>query len=217
MANPTAAQWALLAANLLVNVVVPPQPAPVTTTYLNAMNVAASVSGDAITLAVTHCPNVGGRNVTITPVDAAAGSPILSGTVTVIGYDQFGTRQTEVIAFSASTAAAGLVCFQDLVSANITTIAGNGVGDTLSLGFGDVVGIRALFSNDLHEIKAFQRELANAVPTQLTISTTLLDTTNMAIKLGGSGGSGAIVAGDSFTLALAYDRNIRDAVYQPRQ
>jgi hypothetical protein len=75
-------------------------------------------------------------------VTNAAGDVIV-GTVTIVGQDQNGEAQTEVIAITAAGANNGVKVFSYITSATFAKISGTltGSSDTIALGFGSKIGL----------------------------------------------------------------------------
>jgi hypothetical protein len=81
------------------------------------------------------------RNIVLTPTDAAAGAPVLGGTVTVVGTAPDGSAASEVLTIAESTAVTGSVIFATVTSITLTTVTGNGAGDTLDAAWGVKLGV----------------------------------------------------------------------------
>lgn len=97
--------------------------------------VSATIANGAQTIAAQpDCP----RNITITVTDANAS--ISAGTVTVVGTDSKGRSVQEVLTFPTLTLT-GTKIFASITSVTVSGLVGNGVGDTIIVGVGNVIGL----------------------------------------------------------------------------
>lgn len=152
----------------LVNL--PGLPAALTTAYTTTADSTTLAVGTRLATTNALCKSPGGRNVSLTQVNAG-GTTVPTGTYLVDGIDQFGQANTEVIAVTSPNAGSvtyfGSKIFSRVDGITPLTLAGIEAGDTLSVGFGNKVGLPFMFSADLHEIVAVEL-IANAFATVAT-------------------------------------------------
>lgn len=129
------------------------------THLLNAQDVSAYAGGE--TPAIAAQPDVP-RNITITAFDAAAGAPVLTMTIIITGVDAKGNAVSETFTTSGSETKIGNVAFATVTSQEVDIIAGNGAGDTLSVG----IDIKLGLSNEIYatsDVYKIKKNAANAV------------------------------------------------------
>uniref|UniRef100_A0A6H1ZFD6 Putative pectate lyase n=1 Tax=viral metagenome TaxID=1070528 RepID=A0A6H1ZFD6_9ZZZZ len=144
------------------------------THLLNAENVSAYAGGE--TPAIVAQPDVP-RNITVTSVDAAAGAPVLTTSVIITGKDAKGNTVTETITTSGSETKLGAVAFASVTSQEVDVIAGNGVGDTLSIGIGEILGLSNKI-NATSDVIKIKKNNANA-----TVATAQVNAVNATYNM----------------------------------
>lgn len=138
-----------------------------------AANVVSSVQDNAANaLTVALGTLVHARNVTCT-----FGASWAGGDITVVGTDQFGAAQTEVIADTANTLVEGTKIFKTITSVTKELTGAGGAGHTVTVGMGNKLGLGVQLHNSFGA--ALRNNATLAVPG--TVNT--LDTTNHAITL----------------------------------
>lgn len=113
---------------------------------------------------ITNPPGVAGRNITATFAAGWGG-----GDITIVGTDQFGNAQTEVIADTAGSTVAGSKIFKTVTSISKETAAGT--TDDVTIGYGTKIGVPFQFTTASFVIQT------DAGPPAVLDSATL-DTTN---------------------------------------
>lgn len=91
-------------------------------------------AANALTVALATLPHA--RNVTCT-----FGASWAGGDITVVGTDQFGRSQTEVIADTAGSTIAGVKIFKTITSVTKQSTGAGGAGHTVTVGTGDKLGL----------------------------------------------------------------------------
>jgi hypothetical protein len=168
---------------------------PVTANYIVAAeDVGAFTGGETCTIA--HQPDTP-RNLTILYTEAAG--VITALVVTVVGTDADDDVLTEVFTFVDSLDITGESLFKTVTSVTVTTITGNGVGDTLDVGIGSsvmssrevdltalpVMGVLTDMFSEPHKLnRVYQIEypIGNTTPT--TYGVTMLTDTIMRMPVG---------------------------------
>lgn len=125
----------------------------------------------AYTLAQT-APARGARNVTVT--QTAVDAEDTNGTIDVVGTDLAGNTISETITPNAGATVAGTKAF-----ATITSITGVGwvIGagnDTITVGFGDVIGLPDLLSSTAQVIAGEKNNVRESTFPTVTVSSTVL-------------------------------------------
>lgn len=181
------------------HVFIPNQLAASTTRHLGATSITSAVVGTVIAATTEFNPNVGGRNVVLTQVEASGSA--LSATYDVHGYDQFNNPIVERTTSIASSATwTGTKIFQRVTKLVVVAIAGAAASDTIAIGDGNKVGIPRLFSADLSEIVGASLIVAaGTTVTGKTVNTTNFDTTYKALNAAFFASS-TVAAGDSVAL-----------------
>lgn len=156
----------------IVPIVLPGLTAQSTTTYVNAQSINVS-DRTALTIAVATI-KWPGRNLIGTCTENSGSS--LAATITVTGVDQFGQQISETMTCASTTTVTGAKIFRSLTRVELTSATSEQASDTFSLGTGNKVGIPAMFSSDLHEIKA-----AFIVPAEGGAATAVTDAVVTAI------------------------------------
>lgn len=119
---------------------------------LNAEDISAYAGGE--TPSVLAQPDVP-RNVIVTATDAVAETPVLTMSIIISGINARGVSVSETFVTSGSETKIGNVAFATITSQEIDLIAGNGVGDTLSIGIGYKLGLSNVINtaSDVYKIK----------------------------------------------------------------
>lgn len=115
---------------------------------------------------ITNPPGIAGRNITATFAAGWGG-----GDITIVGTDQFGNAQTEVIADTAGSTVAGSKIFKTVTSISKETAAGT--TDDVTIGYGTKIGVPFQFTTSSFVIQT------DAGPPAVLDSATL-DTTYFA-------------------------------------
>lgn len=167
---------------------------------------AAAAGEDLINAAdlIVHLPKTG-RNLRVTPVDAAGTS--LALTLTFEGYDQFGKRVSETISVAGVTAADGEAIFTKITHIWVDSIANLAASDALDIGYGDDVGL-PFITND-YDRTVITRTNGNA-DVILEGSSTYINRANKKLQAVGSGGSGVIGSGDHLFVRFQLEANDPD-------
>lgn len=133
--------------------------------------VSANMKVGAYTMAHTSMP-VGARNVTVsqTAVDAED----TNGTIVVVGTDLAGAALTETITPNGGATVAGTKAF-----ATVTSVTGagwviGGGNDTITVGFGDVIGLPDKLSDTAQVLSASKNNVKQSTAPTVTVSSTVL-------------------------------------------
>lgn len=162
----------------------------------------SSITPDAPAADVGVMP-VGGRNVRLVLVDADNSA---TSRWRVTGRDQFDRKVVEFLpSETTSQVGAGTLngakVFQKVEKIEPVVLSGaTAAVDTVSAGWGDIVGLPVPLVSDLSEVKAAMHIVAANTHTQRARTSANIDTTNHALKAAFFGG--AVTAGDSAALQI---------------
>jgi hypothetical protein len=182
-----------------------------TTALVNAqsLNVADNAS---ITVAEARLP-LPGRNLIVTVTEAAGAT--LSGTVRVECYNQFRTRTYETFTIASSGTLTGSKICTNLISVKAVSLTNEAAGDTISIGWGDKVGLPFQFSENLSEIKRIDLTVAaGTTTTNVTVNTTNVDATYYALHAAAFGGT--VTDGSTVKLLVETTNNSPDDRFKER-
>jgi hypothetical protein len=133
--------------------------------------VSANMKVGAYTLAHTSMP-VGARNVTVS--QTAVGAEDTNGTIVVVGTDLAGAALTETITPNGGATVAGTKAFATVSSVTgVGWVIGEG-NDTVTVGFGDVVGLPDKLSDTAQVVAASKNGVKEATAPTVTVSSTVL-------------------------------------------
>lgn len=161
-------------------------PGAISTADADYYVVSANMKVGAYTLAQT-APARGARNITVT--QTAVGAEDTNGTIEVVGTDLAGAAISESITPNAGATVAGLKAF-----ATVTSITGVGwvIGegnDTITVGFGDVIGLPDKLSSTAQVIAADKNDVRESTFPTVTVSATVLasNTVDLNTAMDGDG------------------------------
>lgn len=182
-----------------------------------AEDVSSAAVGDIFTLVASQgflMPGMG-RNVTAELTNVGAST--LNMTIKVTGVDVGGQLITELISglVDGGGVQTGSRCFKRILQVEIHSIeAGAGAAnDLVDVGFGDRLGVDfnlgSLTNGEgRNKVTVFRNNSGTYVP--LEGSSAVFDTVNQCLTAVGSGGSGAIAAGDQFEIVARLERDDPD-------